>query len=281
MGRFESEVITFIQEAIKGTGFSITVPKAGSILLVNASIKSGYLLILKQIIYDEKSSRPVSDKAEFPESTKIISLWEDLWMFHRSKIESKLRSILGLSNRIHGRDTVIKIITNNDLLEFLQQNHLNVPIKAKYKYGLYYDKSLFAVMSFSKSRPIERNGVTYHSFELLRFCNKLDYTVVGGFSKLLRHFIRTMHPDDIMTYVDKDWSDGLTYEKAGFERVQILGPMEFLLNPATGVRIYPHRSEQETFFEDNAKSDLSFDLNIDTLKVYNSGSYKYILLLKK
>ncbi len=281
MDNFGSDVMEYIQNTIRGTEFSSRPWENNTIMLENSATNFKCLLVLKPIIYDSFSSQMTLEEIDGFGDYKIMYLWEDLWKFHRPKIESKLRSVLGLSQRLHGRDSIVKPITNNDLLLFLTENHLHIPIKARYKFGLFYDKQMMAVMSYSKGRPIKRNGQTFQSFELLRFCNKLNHTVVGGFSKLLRHFIRTIHPDDIMTYVDKDWSDGLTYKKAGFECVQTLEPMEFLLNSDTGERIYPHRAQlhkrqgEEASFVEKEAHKMNF------ARVYNSGSYKYILFIKK
>ncbi len=219
-------------------------------------------------VLNETTSSHLKKISEFTSNDEhlVIHLWEDWWEFHSEKVKSRLNSLLGNSFRIHGRETIIKDINNDELLSFLDRNHLNIPLKAKYKYGLYFNEELESVMSFSKGRPMNRGGVLYDSYELLRFCNRLNHTVVGGFTKLLNHFIQTVSPDDIMTYVDIDWSDGTTYEKAGFTLEGQLPPMEFKLDLRSGKRIYP--GEQKLL-----PSAL-------ITKVYNSGSYKYIKKIK-
>ncbi len=217
-------------------------------------------------------------------SHKIIHLWEDIWIYHQEKVKSRLLSLVGKSQRIYARETQLETIDNARLLEFLEINHLNVPIKAKYKYGLFYRDEPVAVMSFSKSRMIERDGKLYNSHELLRFCNKLDVTVVGGMTKLLKHFIRTQHPDDIMTYVDCDWSDGQANRKAGFEMMERITPMEFWLDLQTGRREYPRyilrkKGVGEEILNDKNRLD-SFMKEHQLVTVYNSGSYKFLLKLK-
>lgn len=215
---------------------------------------------------------------------KQVQLWEDQWIFHNDKIISKIQSILGITERIHGRETKVKAIDNLQLLDFLSKNHLNVPIKAKYKYGLYYRNELVAVMSFSKGRPLYREDILFNSFEMLRFCSKKGTTVVGGFSKLLNHFIKKMEPDDVMTYVDADWSDGQSFLNRGFEFIERMPNMEFWLNSSTGVREYPqvvlkdHRKSMD-LSESDGKKEL-FLKEIGYKKVFNSGSYKFILLRK-
>lgn len=281
MRTFEVEVLEFIQKTVDGTDIKVYLQKPDRILVDIPTSAFKYLMVLCPIIYCKNSSGLFYSESEIPQGTKILYLWEDLWRFHKAKIESKLKSFLGYSKRIHGRKTIVKAITNNDLVSFLEVNHLHVPIKAKFKYGLFYEKEMFAVMSFSKPRPLDRGGEIYHSYELLRFCNKLNYTVVGGFSKLLHHFIQAVHPDDIMTYVDKDWSDGSVYEQVGFERLEMLEPMEFFLNMETGERIYPYRAKLKVKNEEGSRAGISGGKDLSFARVYNSGSYKYILLLKK
>ncbi len=212
-----------------------------------------------------------------------IHIWEDQWLFQNRKVRSRLLSILGKTKKIHARKTKVIAIDNKQLLDFLKRSHLLVPIKAKYKYGLMYNSSLVAIMSFSKSRIINRDGTDYNSFEMLRFCSELNVTVVGGFSKLLSHFIKVNKPDDIMTYVDVDWSNGVTYKEMGFELLEIMPSMEFLINSESGIREYPHLLfERFSISMDN----LPYVDKINYLKdkgfksVKNSGNYKFLLKLK-
>lgn len=217
-------------------------------------------------------------------SIRIVHLWEDQWIYHEEKIRSKIKSLIGITKRIHGRETSVVKIDNKQLMEFLHKNHLNVPIKAKYKYGLLKDEKLVAVMSFSKGRNIVREKEIFHSFELLRFCNRLDTTVVGGFSKLLHHFIKIHNPDDVMTYVDNDWSDGQSFVALGFEISEKMPALEFWLNIKTGEREYPHlvlaKHRASTSKIENEAVKTSIIENFGYKKLYNSGSNKLILRRK-
>ena len=218
------------------------------------------------------------------EAMNNIQIWEDLWINKRAKIESKIKSLLGITQKIHGRETRLIKLNNKQLISFLDTNHLHTPIKGKYKYGLQFKDKLVAVMSFSNSRLVNRAGVDYNSFELLRFCNKLDYTVVGGFSKLLKHFISLHHPDDIMTYVDADWSRGTYMHSFGFIREEFKPPLEFWYNQKTGEREYPHRvlkmHEKSMELLRNEELESNYLNENNYIKIYNSGSYKLLLKLK-
>lgn len=66
-------------------------------------------------------------------------------------------------------------------------------------------------MTFSKERVIYKHNDDSNRYELIRFCNKLNTTVVGGFSRLLKYFIKEYNPKYLKTYCDIRWS-GLNYK---------------------------------------------------------------------
>ena len=71
-------------------------------------------------------------------------------------------------------------------------------------------------MTFGCLRKNLGNKNKENCYELLRFCNKINTNVVGGASKLLSHFIKQYHPEEIISYADRRWSQGNVYEKLGF-----------------------------------------------------------------
>ena len=279
---FKNEVIEYIKSACSKNQFILNIE------ILNGIHADVYFPDINcAMIFYSIASAGNEQKVSFNElkkSIKIVHLWEDQWIFHKDKIRSKINSLIGITKRIHGRETILNPIDNSRLLEFLKINHLNVPIRAKYKYGLMKDEELVAVMSFSKSRQIIRENVIFNSFELLRFCNKLNETVVGGFSKLLNHFCKTLDPDDIMTYVDCDWSDGHSFMEMGFEYSGRMPALEFWLDIKTGEREYPYRAmkRHNMFLPEfaNESETASFLKKNGYKRVYNSGSYKYILMRK-
>ncbi len=191
-----------------------------------------------------------------------VHIWQDVWITKRKVVESRLRSLVGQTQRIHGRATHVVKLTNPELLHFLAENHLNEPIPAKFKYGLTQAGRLVAVASFSDACPIHRDNQVYQSHQLLRFCSLNGTTVVGGLSKLLSHFVHTHPTDDIMTYADLDWAKGKGYEQLGFKQIGSLPPQTFTVNPLTFKRTYI--SEQTKPTE-------------GSVYYKNSGSIKYLL----
>jgi hypothetical protein len=59
--------------------------------------------------------------------------------------------------------------------------------------------------------------------ELLRFCNKLNTSVIGGASKLFKHFINNYKYNQIISYADKCWSNGNLYKTLEFNYIKDTG----------------------------------------------------------
>ena len=65
-------------------------------------------------------------------------------------------------------------------------------------------------------------GGKENEYELVRFCNKLNTSVIGGADKLLQYFIRTYQPKEIISYADRRWSQGRLYDKLKFTNNLVL-----------------------------------------------------------
>jgi hypothetical protein len=155
---------------------------------------------------------------------RIIHIWEDDWTMRNDIIKSQLKNLLKLNeHRIFARKCKIEILSNNLLTtKFLNQNHLQGVDKSKIKIGLIYEYELIALMTFNKLEG--RKSLGEGEWNLSRFCNKLNYNIVGGASKLLSFFISEFEPKRIISYADKDWSLGGLYESIGFKKISETAP---------------------------------------------------------
>jgi hypothetical protein len=206
------------------------------------------------------------------QGVRLIQLWEDTWNRQRNIVEARIHALLGNTMRIFARHTAAARIDKTMLDGFMAQNHLHGSPQAKYKYGLYRHGMLVAAASFSARRPVQRHGEPYDSYELVRFANLAPHTVVGGLSKLLAQFVRELHPGDIMSYADRDWSAGQSYEQLGFMFVKNTPPQAFLIHPDEQIRYYPHRLPAGTTAEMLRRKDY--------FTIYNAGNKKYVKLVK-
>lgn len=230
------------------------------------------------------------------QSQRIIHLWEDVYLFKTDLVKSRILTMLGIFKTLNARHCHIERIDMPMAERFLNKNHLQGSVKVKFKYGLFlrpqyvekylgfsiYDDvesldnvdlrvshrepsthnpiNLLAVATFSGGRLMkmgERAGT--RSFELTRFATIQGCVVVGGMDKLLTAFTKEHQPDDIMSYADRDWSDGRSYNKLGFTKIESTLPQTFFVNPKTHQRL-----------------SSNYQMDNEHLKIFNTGSIKYI-----
>jgi len=200
----------------------------------------------------------------------IINLWEDVWQLQNESVRSRILALCGISKRIHARQTKIVRIDKTIADDFLNANHLQQNVNAYYKYGLYKLDELVAVATFSKSRVMTDSSALYRSFELVRFASLRGTTVNGGLGKLLNYFIEQYHPAHIMTYADRDWSNGNSYIKMGFILIENTQPLEFFIHPIEMIRYHAHSLPTKfSTIEEMTKAGY--------IKIYNAGNAKFIL----
>jgi hypothetical protein len=212
-------------------------------------------------------------QAQYSErGVNLIHLWEDVWAARQGQVLSRIQSLLGLNQRIHARKTKVISVSKPLAEEFLEANHIQSYASSRYRVGLKLDEKLVALACFSNLRVMKKEGVgTYKSAEVIRFASLAGYTVMGGFTKLLKHFIAKFGPDDIMSYADRDWSNGKVYEQAGFELVDITPPSIIYLKTDTLVRYFPHRLPSSGILPlHNVNNNTNF------VEIFNTGNLKYI-----
>ncbi len=162
----------------------------------------------------------------------------DLAVTRKQKLIGIIQSKLHYTRIVFARDCNVKRIAQHTANNFLEEFHLMGHTKAAFCYGLYDTGELIAVATFSKGRKMNRLDEQQRSFEMIRFCCKEGITVSGGLSKLLSHFIKEKEPGDIMTYVDKQYSDGRSYYTCGFKKHSETEAHAFLIEKDTLKRTY-------------------------------------------
>jgi hypothetical protein len=173
------------------------------------------------------------EKTEICNSNNIqlIHVFEDEWDHKKEIVKSILLNKLNkVENKIYARKCIIKLVKTKDKSKFLNENHIQGMVGSSINLGLYYNDELVSLMTFGKKRLALGNKIKNdNEYELLRFCNKLNTSVVGGASKLLKYFIQTYKPTEILSYADKRWSNGNLYKKLGFVEVKSTSPNYFYI----------------------------------------------------
>ena len=117
-------------------------------------------------------------------------------------------------------------------------------------------------MSFSKTK-YNKNLKNDNDWEIIRGCPGSNNIVVGGVSKLFKHFIKEHNPDKIFSYCDFNKFDGKGYEAIGMKFIGYTGPdLSYILDDYSVVKRNPSRYKE---YKEKAIG-----------KLYGAGSKKYL-----
>jgi hypothetical protein len=159
---------------------------------------------------------------------RVIHIFEDEWIYKQDIIRKKLLHILNMdkSTRIFARKCIVKEIDSNICKEFLNNNHTQGYYRSKYRFGLFNNNNLVAVMTFINSKI----SSSLKDWELSRYAT--NYNVVGGFNKLFNYARKIIDFKKIITFADLRWSDlnNNIYEKTGWTKEYITKPNYFYIN---------------------------------------------------
>lgn len=210
---------------------------------------------------------------------RLIHIFEDEWIYKNEIVKSRLLNIIGKTpNKIYGRKCEIKFVANDVTRDFLNENHIQGYCNSSIRYGLYYNGELVSLMTFGKLRKNLGSESCDGHYELLRFCNKLNTTVIGGASKLFKFFLKTHHPSEVISYADRRWSFGNMYEKLGFTLSHISQPNYFYVIGNERENRFKYRKDvlvSEGY--DESKSEHQIMLERGIYRIYDCGClvYKY------
>jgi hypothetical protein len=221
--------------------------------------------------YKDKSYHLDKTKYFKERGIRIIHIWEDDWTLNLDIVNSQVCNWLGkTTNRIFARKC--KVIELKSVSNFLNSNHIQGVDQSTLKLGLFKDDELISVMTFNNTEG--RKKMEIDGWNLSRFCNKLDTNVVGGASKLLSHFIKNYKPNRIISYADKDWSQGDLYNKLGFNNVgESLPDYKYLVD---NKRVHKSRYKKSKLKYSCTESEYVKSMGIE--KVWDCGKIKFELL---
>jgi hypothetical protein len=220
------------------------------------------------------------DKYEFfkEKEISVINIWEDDWIYKQDIVKSMILNKLGKSNRIFARKTVVRIVEDNkNIREFLENNHIQGFIGSKIKIGLYYNNELVSLMTLGSLRKPLGQTSKDGSYELLRFCNKLNTTVVGGSSKLLNYFLNNYDVKEIISYSLNSYSSGDLYKKLGFDLISETKSNYFWVKNTIRYHRFNFRKDKlvkEGY--DSSLTEVEIMHNRGYFRVFDSGSKKWI-----
>lgn len=150
------------------------------------------------------------------EGVQVIHVWEDEWRDSRGAVERMIARKLGVSKErsLNARSLQVKPATVGESREFLEENHIQGYVPASVQLALWEAENVVALITFRKRGA--------GKWELARYATSAN--VRGGFTKLLKAFIRQEDPSEIVTFADRLVSDGSLYRNSGFQQDGELPP---------------------------------------------------------
>lgn len=208
---------------------------------------------------------------------QLFHIFENEWCDITKKEiwKSMLMSKINKTVRIYARSCSIREVSADDSKVFLDLNHMQGSCNSTVKLGLYYNEDLISIMTFSKSRYNKS-----FEWELIRFATKLNHTVIGGASKLLKAFERIYTPKSLMSYANRRWSQGNVYEKLGFEFKYKTDPNYFYFHKNDGImqsrQIFQKHmlTHFPSYSDDKTETQIMYEEGYR--KIYDSGNLVYI-----
>lgn len=175
------------------------------------------------------------------------------------------------NNVVFARKCKVIQLTTIQSKQFCDENHISGGlINSTLSLGLVdEDNEILSVITFRKPFTKDKNGI----IEISRFCSKINYSIPGGFQKLLKHsmpLLKNSGYSQILTYADLRFGEGKVYEKSGFT----------LKSKATGNYYYTDGSKRYNRFKFRAQDGLTeaeYARKHGVWKIYGAGNNVYYM----
>lgn len=174
---------------------------------------------------------------------------EDRWRSGKDMMRARMLAHLEVFSQAFARNCEVRRIEKAEARTFLLANHSYGYAESRYCYGLFLKRhtghlassetvpgTLIAAAAFSNARKWIKAGKEIRSYEWTRFASLPQMRISGGMGKMLKAFIDDVHPDDIMSYADLEWSEGKVYETLGFKLEGHKDPVLFTVDARTWTR---------------------------------------------
>lgn len=204
---------------------------------------------------------------------RLIQIWDNEWVENKEKVKRYLKNtLIGGSTRVFARKCEIKTPSKEEAINMLDKNHLIGVGNTNSEYiGLYYKEKLVSLMAFKKGF----NGVELH-----RYINDSETVVVGGFSKLLKHYSSKCGAKQIVSYIDLDKFVGGAYLKSGFVKDSLSLTMFYCKGQKAYSKFKFRRKYLKSwnnYSEDKTEKEICEEAGY--FQCFNSGTMKVILYL--
>lgn len=202
---YDGEIIRSDRKILSGKELDIVIPEFNLAIECNGTYWHSEAM--------GKDSKYHLDKTKQTKQKgyNLLHIWLHEWNKNADLIISRIKSYMKMNSRIYARKCEVREVNPKDAGIFLDNNHIQGKCRSKYRFGLYYNNELVALMTFG----VPRYNNSY-DFELLRYCSLQTFNVTGGASKLLKAFLKA-HNGSIISYSDVMRNSGNLYPSIGFQ----------------------------------------------------------------
>lgn len=154
---------------------------------------------------------------------RLVQIFEDEWLFKQELVKARLLAFIGKSPTFNARQLSIRQVMMSEIRSFLESTHIQGAGVSSQNYALFNGGEIVAVATFGKSRSGAMMGAREEGvWEVVRYAS--IGRVRGGFSKLLKAFIRDYEPSKIISYCDLRYGTGSLYAATGFTLSKVTDP---------------------------------------------------------
>lgn len=149
---------------------------------------------------------------------RVIGIYDYEWRLQNGLLKSYLKAQLGIfDNKIGARKCELRKVPYKEAEEFIKRNHLQgsgkgVTNRNTLCLGLYFQDNLVQLETFDRPRFSKKA-----EWELVRECSLQGWQIYGGKDRLLSYFLKN-YEGSLISYCDKRFFSGISYEKEGFKK---------------------------------------------------------------
>ena len=223
------------------------------------------------------------------QGVQLIHVFGYEWEYKQDIIKSILRNKLKCNEYVYyaRKLTLDDKVPYLESAQFLNENHRQGNcVSANVRLGLRDSRGeLLALMTFGKVR----NSISKSSdscdddMELLRFCTKLNTSVVGGCSKLFKYYVRNFPFHSIISYSDFARTSGSVYSKLGFEFERLSTPGYMWVHISNDTYLTRVACQKQNISKTFGDCDIDLSMtesqimtSLNYVRVYDSGACKWI-----
>jgi len=192
--------------------------RCGNVLVeINPSVSHNADIPFNEFVGKESDRKPLDKsyhydkwKAAKEAGYELISYFE--W-FDVDKLVSFISNkVADTATILYARKLKVLEVPKRDAIDFVDANHVMGWDRGTHNYGLYDGDVFVSMMSFGKPRFNK-----HIEWEMLRYCSVPGVRVVGGASRIFKHFLKEVGAKSVVTYSNNNLGLGNIYESLGFE----------------------------------------------------------------